>query len=343
MKARAVVICPGRGTYNAAELGYLARHHGHRRDVLDRFDAMRRAEGQIPLQDLDRAARYDADLYTRGDTASGLIFAASYCDAEAISDCYDVVGVTGNSMGWYSALAVAGATTADNGFRIANTMGTLMQEHLIGGQSLYPFVDTDWKPLPGQRGKLTALVDEISSRPGHELAISIHLGGMMVVAGNAAGLDAFEGQVPQVQARFPMRLKNHAAFHTVMQEPVAEAGRAALPHELFQTAKVPLVDGRGEVWWPGGYTVEDLRGYTLNTQVVTPYDFTAAIRVAARTFAPDIFIITGPGTTLGGAVAQTLIQINWRGLSDKAAFQALQKTDPVLLSMGLAEDRARVT
>jgi len=38
--------------------------------------------------------------------------------------------------------------------------------------------------------------------------------------------------------------------------------------------------------------------------VVEPYDFTAAIRSAAREFAPDYFIVPGPGTTLGGAVAQ---------------------------------------
>lgn len=343
MKTRAVIICPGRGTYNAGELGYLARHHAQRREVLDRFDAVRRAEGQIPLQDLDSAAHYDAELYTRGDTASGLIFASSFCDALAISDRFDVVGVTGNSMGWYSALAVAGATSPDNGFRIANTMGTLMQTHLIGGQSLHPFVDEDWRTVQGRREDLLALVHEIATRPNHELAVSIRLGGMLVVAGNAAGLDAFEGQLPKVQGRFPMRLKNHAAFHTVLQEPVAAQGRAALPQSLFQIAQAPLVDGRGEVWWPGEYTVEALRDYTLNAQVVRPYDFTSAIRVAARTFAPDVFIITGPGTTLGGAVAQSLIAINWRGLTDKTGFLALQATDPVLLSIGRAEDRAQVT
>jgi [acyl-carrier-protein] S-malonyltransferase len=90
-------------------------------------------------------------------------------------------------------------------------------------------------------------------------------------------------------------------------------------------------------------TPSAIRAYTLGAQVVQPFDFTAAIRVAARTFAPDVFIIPGPGTTLGGAVAQALISINWRGLSSKADFQNRQKTDPIVLSMGRAEDRIRVT
>ena len=66
------------------------------------------------------------------------------------------------------------------------------------------------------------------------------------------------------------------------------------------------MDGRGHVWWPGSATPAELRAYTLGHQVVEPYDFPAAIRTAAREFAPDLFIITGPGTTLGGAVAQAL-------------------------------------
>ena len=73
-----------------------------------------------------------------------------------------------------------------------------------------------------------------------------------------------------------------------------------------------------------------------------PYDFTAAIRTAAREFAPDLFIIAGPGSTLGGAVAQSLILTNWKGMASKADFQTRQATDPLVISMGLADQRARV-
>jgi len=46
-----------------------------------------------------------------------------------------------------------------------------------------------------------------------------------------------------------------------------------------------------------------------------------------REFAPDQLILLGPGTALGGAVAQSLIEINWHGLSSKADFVALQESD----------------
>ena len=63
---------------------------------------------------------------------------------------------------------------------------------------------------------------------------------------------------------------------------------------------------------------------------------------AAREFAPDYFIIPGPGTTLGGAVAQSLILANWRGMASKVDFQRLQAESPLLVSMALPEQRALV-
>jgi acyl transferase domain-containing protein len=339
----AVLICPGRGTYNAPELGSLTRHFPDAA-LLARFDAMRQAEGQQSLTGLDQAAKFSLSLHSRGDNASGLIFAATYGDRLSIdTDAVDVVAVTGNSMGWYSALTCAGAATPENGFRIANTMGRLMQEALIGGQMVYPWVDEDWTPNWNRKASLLALVAEIANRPGHALALSIDLGGLLVIAGDEAGLKAFEAAVPPLQGRFPMRLGNHAAFHTALQAPVAAQGRDLLPESLFTTPRLPMIDGRGHVWWPGAQTPADLRDYTLGHQVVQPYDFTAAIRSAAREFAPDLFIVTGPGTTLGGAVAQALLLTNWRGMQAKTDFQRLQADTPILISMGLPEQRGHVT
>ena len=335
----AVLICPGRGTYGKTELGSLAAFPD--RALLARFDAERTRLGQETLTALDSTPTYSVARHSRGDNASALIYACTLGDKLALQGV-ELVAVTGNSMGWYSALACAGALSPVDGFTVVNTMGTLMQEALIGGQLVYPFMGEDWVDAPARREDLLALVDKIADRPGHDLALSIDLGGMLVIAGNEAGLSAFEAAVP-VQGRFPMRLGNHAAFHTDLQAPVAARGRAVLPKTLFTQPKTPLIDGRGHVWWPGAATTESLYDYTLGHQVIQPYDFTAAIRSAAREFAPDYFIVPGPGTTLGGAVAQSLIRANWRGLSNKADFQRMQADDPFLISMALPDQRALVT
>ncbi|MBS3978494.1 MAG: ACP S-malonyltransferase [Rhodobacteraceae bacterium] len=339
----AVVICPGRGTYNASELGYLGRHFPEPA-LLSRFDAIRTAAGQDTLTHLDGADRFTLARHTRGDNASALIYAATLGDVLSLDrGSIDVVAVTGNSMGWYSALACAGATTPENGFTIANTMGSLMQTALIGGQLVYPWVDEDWVPRPTRKVALLALVADIATRRDHALALSIDLGGLLVLAGNEAGLKAFETAVDPVQGRFPMRLGNHAAFHTALQGPVAAQGRAALPASLLTQPQLPLIDGRGAIWWPGAVDPQALHAYTLGHQVTETYDFTAAIRTAAHEFAPDLFIVTGPGTTLGGAVAQSLILAQWRGMAARADFQKLQAESLLLVAMGLPAQRALAT
>jgi [acyl-carrier-protein] S-malonyltransferase len=331
MKQTAVVIAPGRGTYNKNELGYLKRHHPNAPN-LDQFDAYRATLGQKKISELDTFSRFSGPTHTRGDNAAPLIYACAYSDFVSIDrDLFDIVGITGNSMGWYIALACAGAVDPMGGMQVVNTMGTLMQVHMIGGQLIYPFLDDNWQEIPGRRDNLLSEVTTINSYPDHDLGLSIDLGGMLVLAGNEAGLSAFERSVPALQGRFPMRLQNHAGFHTHLQRPISKLGFDALSEQLFVQPTIPLIDGRGAIWYPNSTDVSALYNYTLGHQVVEPYDFTAAIRTAAREFMPDVFIVLGPGTTLGGATAQALIQANWRGWRSKLDFEQEAQTQPRLL------------
>ncbi|MCB1367095.1 MAG: ACP S-malonyltransferase [Rhodobacteraceae bacterium] len=335
----ALVVAPGRGTYNKEELGYLQRHHAGQGALLAEFDAQRQAAGQASISQLDRADRFSLSCYSRGDNASALIHACAVADFAAVDPArFDVVAVTGNSMGWYIALACGGALDMAGGFKVVNTMGTLMQEALIGGQMLYPFVDEDWREIPGRRGEIMDLIARIEG-----LYLSISLGGMLVLAGEDAALAEAEKHLPQVQGRFPLRLSNHAAFHSPLQAKVSDQGRAALPVSLFGGPDIPLIDGRGQIWWPHASDPDALREYTLGHQVVMPYDFTGAMRTGLREFAPDVVIILGPGRTLGGAVAQSLIACSWQGLSGKAEFQSRNREAPLVLSMGMEDQRGLVT
>jgi acyl transferase domain-containing protein len=326
----AVVICPGRGTYNATEIGTLARHGDA--SLIAGFDQVRAALGQERLTALDQGP-YSLARHSRGDNASALIYAATLSDFRAIRGI-QVVAVTGNSMGWYSALACAGALAPMDGFSVVNTMGTLMHNMGQGGQVIYPVSGDDWQP----DASLRARVMDLAAMAG--LRLSIDLGGMLVLAGDAAAIAAF---APPPVGRFPMRLQNHAAFHTALMAPVAAAGQARLARGLFRQPDVAMIDGRGAIWWPGATDPDALYDYTLGHQVTESYDFAHAIRIAAREFAPDLFIVAGPGTTLGGAVAQSLIAADWQGLRSKSDFQSRQQTAPLILSMGMDDQRSLAT
>lgn len=342
-KQRALIVCPGRGTYNATEWGYLKEHHTQQTHWLNDFDQYRKEQQQPGLTELDSETPFSMKLHSRGDHASPLIYACSFLDAQAIdTDRFDVVAVTGNSMGWYTSLALAGALSPLDGLHLIDSMGRRMHEQLIGGQLVYPWMDAQWRPDSAMRDLALTTTHRIMEAGQGQLFISIELGGLLVFGGDKAGLNAL-GQALPKQDRFPMALYNHAAFHTPLQAPVKDQARQALADLSMQPPKVPLIDGRGHIWTPWSTDPDKLWDYTLGHQLTEPYQFTTAITVAVREYAPDVLIIPGPGTTLGGAVAQSLIQANWQSLDSKDAFVKRQQEDPIVIAMGRADQRHLAT
>ncbi|MCY7297377.1 ACP S-malonyltransferase [Alteromonas sp. a30] len=339
-KQTALVICPGRGTYNKDELGYLQRYHADKLHILDAIDTERVINKQISVRELDSMKSYNMRQHTAGENAASLIYACSKADFMSINrEAFDIVGVTGNSMGWYIALAVAGALSEQNAAKLINTMGSMMAGGTIGGQSIYPIVDEQWKVSAELVEQVQNALMTVNQTPDAELYESIRLGGYMVFGGNEKALKMLDTLLPKLEDRYPMRLFNHAAFHTPMLDAIAVKARQVLPASLFSAPELPLIDGTGKIWQPYSTDVTQLHDYTLGTQVNCTYDFTKAIEVSIKEFAPDKLIVLGPGATLGGAIAQTLIMHNWQDLKDKADFIARQKADPFLLAMGMEKQR----
>jgi malonyl CoA-acyl carrier protein transacylase len=307
-------------------------------------DRIRADRGQPTVSELDGADRFSPALHTRGDIASPLIFTASYADYLAIDRSrHDVVAVTGNSMGWYTTLACAGAVDLHHGFSIIDAMGENSQAGEPGGQVLLSLVDEQWQEAPGLRDTLLSMAQDINGRRGANLHVSIALGGMIVFAGNEAGLEALLTQGPPLPGREPLKLVNHGPFHSPLMQGSSQRAMEQMPADWFGSPDVPMVDGRGRIWRPFAVNAEELRRYTFVTQILETYDFTRALQVAVREYAPDRIILLGPGDTLGGAIAQALIAIEWQGLKSKQDFQELQASDPILLSMGREDQRALVT
>ncbi len=343
-RPKALLVCPGRGTYGKAELGYLKRFHAKNGDLIAAFDRLRSERGQPTITELDGAERFSPALHTRGDIASPLIFAASYADFLALDPSrFDIAAVTGNSMGWYTALAVAGAVGVEHGFRIIDSMGENSQAGEPGGQVLLTLVDEDWRELPGLREQAIALSASIHARDGCRLYVSIELGGMIVFAGNESGLAALLAEAPPTPAREPLRLVNHGPFHTPLMTGSSKRALAQLPVEWFGSPSVTMIDGRGHTWRPFATDARALHDYTFVAQILETYDFTRAIQVAVKEHSPDRIILLGPGDTLGGAIGQALIAIQWHGLRSKREFQEMQAGDPFLISMGREDQRGLVT
>jgi [acyl-carrier-protein] S-malonyltransferase len=338
MREKLLVICPGRGTYNATELGYLKRYHAGQRDLIAQLDAYRTEHRQVSISDLDGAEKYSPSLHMPGDNASLLIYACALADFAAIDQSrFDIVAVTGNSMGWYLALACAGVLDFDAGARLVNTMGHLMHEKGQGGQVVWSMANADWQIDSAKASEVDAVMAE-AVKAGHRVHISIRLGAMVVFAADDSGLKWLMGRLPK-DDRFPMKLNYHSAFHSPLLNHIVSEAREKNPQSDFGIGTIPVVDGTGYIWSPKAFAPPAIHDYTLYTQINSAYDFSRAVQVAAYEFCPDRIAILGPGTTLGAPVAQALIQCGWRGLSGKSDFQARQADDPLLISMGMAEQR----
>ena len=339
MKKRALVVCPGRGTYNAAELGYLQTHHAARSDVIATVDAARVAKGQVPISQLDSATKYTPSVHLTGDNVSPLIYACAMADFAAIDrDRFDIVAVTGNSMGWYLALACAGILDLAGGARLVNNMGGLMYQKGSGGQIVWPIVDNDWQIQENKILFIISLLAEAKIISEIKIYVSIRLGGMLVFAADEAGLKWLMARLPK-NDRFPLRLMHHAAFHSPLLNHIVPIARAENQASDFGRGDIPAIDGQGRIWSPSAFSCTAIYDYTLGAQLTDSYDFTRAVQVAAAEFAPDTIIVLGPGTSLGAPIIQALIASGWRGLSGKADFQARQQDAPILISMGMADQR----
>lgn len=341
-KKRIVVVCPGRGSYTKETLGYLKQYGLHVRDFLIDIDERRRSVGEPTITELDSADSFKPNVHTKGEHASALIYACAYADFMAINrEKYEIVAVTGNSMGWYLTLAFGGSLNWAGGFDVVNTMGSMMKEGIVGGQVIYPISNEKWVKDPKKIELVHRTLAEISKREGHEAYVSIELGGYMVFGANRAGIAALLKELPKVDD-YPFQLINHAAFHTPLLNETSARAFEVLPMNLFHPPQIPLIDGRGHIWQPYSTSIQDLYQYTLGHQVVAPYDFTKAISVSLKEFTPDHIVLLGPGGSLGGSIGQIMIENDWRGIDSKDAFTKMQAEHPQLIAMGRPEQRTLV-
>ena len=331
-KKRVIVVCPGRGSYTRETSNYLSGLKSDISNHIISFDKKRESENLTKISELDKN-NFRSKIHMTGENASPLIYACSVKDFMLIDKTkYDIVAICGNSMGWYIALALGSAITFDKGYDLIQTMGTLTQNHGSGGQIIYPIINDEWQ-IDIEKKEL--VLKEIENSNSF---ISIYLGGYIVIGGDQNSLDRLLKKLPR-NDKYPFQIPFHSAFHTSLLSGVVPTAQSSFNRNIFNRPSIPLVDGRGNIWSPWSTNKSELYNYTLGYQIIKPYNFSASIEVALKEFCPDNIILLGPGNTLGGPVAQVLIDQNWNDLKAKSEFVQNQAENPFVLSMGIDEQR----
>jgi hypothetical protein len=201
-------------------------------------------------------------------------------------------------------------------------------------------VGEDWREDPS----LLRLINEtVAAIP--DLYWSIRLGGQAVLGGSDAALRAAQARLPVLErgvARYPLKLPLHSAFHTPMLSETRARAEARLMDLGWRAPHVPLIDGRGQVWPANWADPRGIRSWTLGEQIDQVFDFSTMVAAALGELAPEVIVLPGPGSNLGGAVAQVLISLGWQGIRSKTDFLARQADDPIILAMGREDQRPLV-
>jgi len=263
-------------------------------------------------------------------------------DVERAAADHELVAVIGNSLGWYSALAIGGALSFDDAFRLGQEIALLQEDPLpdggSGGQVIYPLNGADWLPVADLRAAVAGVVEQHGDGNGSgRIYESVDLGAYTVLAGDDAGVATLIDRLPPVkigERLFPLRLAMHGPYHTPLVQHVAARATERLADLDWRAPMLPLIDGRGARWSPWSADAESLRDYTLGEQLTTPFRFASSLRVALREYGPDVVVLPGPGNSLGGICGQLIVAEGFRGLRSRSAFEQAQLSDqPVVLSM----------
>ena len=245
MTRRALIVCPGRGSYSRDTLGSLQGRSPAVEDLVDRCDALRTHHGRPTIRSIDGMDTFRTGKHVAGEHASLLTFACAMADALEVDEgSFEVVGVTGNSMGWYTALAAAGALPIEEAARLVETMGAYQKGNIIGGQVLLPACSTVAMGQLEDEEKLSAIEDTLRRcrEAGHTAEWSIRLGGYAVLGADKAGVRFLLEHLPKETrgARtFPIQLPMHSAFHTSLLHETSLQARAELADLPYRAPKGP--------------------------------------------------------------------------------------------------------
>jgi [acyl-carrier-protein] S-malonyltransferase len=304
---------------------------------VQRADELRAGYDLPRLIELDRAAEFSPRLHLRPANAAPMVFLLGMLHAERIAVDHEVVAAIGDSMGWYTALAAAGALSFDDAFHLTQEMAILQEQPLPadgpGGQVIYPLTDASWRPDP----KLAGAVAAALSTGNGNVHRSVELGGYAILAGTEAGIGALLAALPPVKVgdrAFPIRLALQGPYHSPLVSHVATAAQRTLGGLNWRSPTVTLVDGRGVRFTPWSADPAELERYTLGDHIVGQYRFATALRVALREYAPEVVLLPGPGNSLGGICGQVLVAEGYRGIRSRQAFERAQAgAQPLLLSI----------
>ena len=210
--------------------------------------------------------------------------------------------VAGHSLGEYTALYAAGALTFEDGLRLVQERGRLMQEA----------ADQQAGTMAALLGLAEDTVDAICKETGAEVC-NLNAPGQIVIGGAESAVEAAMALALERGARRSVRLKVGVAFHTSFMQPAVEGMKRAVAETTLTDARPPVI---------ANTTAEPLTEAAalreeLVRQLAQPVQWQLSITFLAAQGVESV-VEFGPGRVLTGLVRRIDRSISTQNISGAA-------------------------
>ena len=222
----------------------------------------------------------------------------------------DPAFVAGHSLGEYTALVAAGAVAFDDGLRLVQERGRLMQAAAArqpGAMAALLGLDED---------AVRAICDEVGAE-----VCNLNAPGQVVIGGAPQAVDGAMALALERGASRGVRLKVSGAFHTSMMVPALDDMRRAVDATPFRDPRVPVVANTtaSPLRTAGELRVE------LVDQLARPVFWQRSVEYM-RSQGVKQFIEFGPGRVLSGLIRRIDRAAVVANVSDVAGARSLAAT-----------------
>lgn len=293
--------------------GQGSQHTGMGKDLYEQNEAFRNAFDSADLPFDYKALCFEGSEEQLSDTRyTQPCMVAFACGVTAAlkAEGIEPEAAAGLSLGEYSALQAAGVFSPKQAIELAafrgNAMATAVQGRPCGMAAI----------LGMEREALAQCCKAVEQEGVCEIA-NYNCPGQLVIAGDAAAVEAACEQAKAAGARRCVPLKVSGPFHTSLMAPAGEALHQRFQQEAFREMKFPVVFnclGRAK-------NQEETIPQLLEKQVQSSVYFEDSIRWLEQN-GFDTVVEVGPGKALSAFVKKTAKSIRVLNVEDVVSFQA---------------------
>jgi len=277
-------VFPGQGAQAVGMGQDLAAEHPAAREVFEAADAALGVpisticfEG--PAEELTRTVNTQPAIVTHSIAA---LAAAAASGAITHRPAF----VAGHSLGEYAALIAAGSVSFEDGVRLVQERGRLMQEAC----------DREPSTMAAILGVEPVTLREVCARTGAHIC-NINAPGNITIGGTAASVEAASAAATEAGASRVVPLTVSGAFHTPLMQSAADGMREVLAKVSFNAPVMPVVSNvTAKPLAEGAVMPEELA-----SQIISPVLWADSVATMATAGVTEV-IEFGPGKVLTGLV-----------------------------------------